>query len=83
MQSMSDPALLRERLGNILLVLERAARRFAEIGSPGDFLQSEQGLERMDAICMVLVATGEAVRRLDRETNGSLQYLARRSARTD
>jgi hypothetical protein len=40
-----------------------------------DFLQSDEGLERMDAICMVLVATGEAVRRLDRETDGSLFAL--------
>ena len=69
---MSDPALLCERLGDVLLVLERAARRFAEIGSADDFLRSDEGLERMDAICMVLVATGEAVRRLDRDTSGSL-----------
>lgn len=46
--------------------------RDAEIKSADDFLQSDEGLERMDAICMVLVATGEAVRRLDRETDGSL-----------
>lgn len=69
---MSDPSLLCERLGAVLLALERAARRFAEVGSADDFLRSDEGLERMDAICMVLLATGEAVRRLDRETNGSL-----------
>lgn len=65
MPFMSDAALLRERLEDILRILERAARRFAGTSSADDFLQSDEGQERLDAICMVPIATGEAVRRLE------------------
>jgi uncharacterized protein with HEPN domain len=69
---MSDAAQLRERLEDILHLLERASRRFGHVTSAEDFQLSDEGLERLDAICMVLIATGEAVRRLDRETSGTL-----------
>jgi hypothetical protein len=48
---MSDPDLVREILGQILLSTRTIARRFAPISSPGDFVASEAGLEKLDAIC--------------------------------
>ena len=59
---MSDSAdassLLRERLTSILEALERIPRRFAGINSPADFYATDDGIDRMDAICMVLIAVG-------------------------
>lgn len=61
---MSERALLRERLEMILDALERIPRRFARIKSPDDFVTSQSGVDLMDSICMVLLATGEELRRL-------------------
>ncbi len=36
------------------------------------FLDSEEGLEKLDAICMQLIAIGEGVKDLDRVTDGRL-----------
>ncbi|MBI5179372.1 MAG: DUF86 domain-containing protein [Nitrospinae bacterium] len=69
---MPDRALLRERLESVLEALERIPRRCADIRSAGDFTKSEQGKERLDGICMVLIAVGEAFKRIDRKTEGKL-----------
>lgn len=49
---MSDSTLLRERLESVLGALERIPRRFADIRSADDFSRSEEGQDRLDAICM-------------------------------
>lgn len=72
---MSDPTGLRERLTSVLEALERIPRRFAAIRTPDDFLQSPTGQDQLDAICMMLIATGEAFKQIDRKTQG--QLLAR------
>jgi len=69
---MSDEALLLDRLGAILAALERIPRRCSSIEKPEDFLTSEEGVDRMDAICMILVAAGEEIKRIDRQTKGEL-----------
>lgn len=69
---MSDPEMLRERLQSVLTALERIPRRCADISQPSDFLSSEAGLDRMDAICMILIAAGEEFKRIDRQTEGNL-----------
>ena len=69
---MSDSGLLRERLQCVLTALERIPRRCADISQPSDFLTSEAGLDRMDAICMILIASGEEFKRIDRQTEGKL-----------
>lgn len=51
-----DPGLLRDRLTSILEALERIPRRFAGINSPEEFYAADEGIDRMDAICMVLIA---------------------------
>ena len=71
---MSDADLI-ERLEDVLTALERIPRRLAGIDSAAAFEQSEQGRERLDSICMVLVAVGEALRQLDKKTEG--RWLAR------
>jgi uncharacterized protein with HEPN domain len=51
------------------------AKRFAPIASPEDFVSSEEGLEKLDAICMQLIAIGESVKHLDKVTEGTLLPL--------
>jgi uncharacterized protein with HEPN domain len=72
---MYDPQALRLHLMQVLAALERIPRRFAGIHEAGDFLASDEGLDRLDAICMMLIAVGEALKQIDRKTGG--QLLAR------
>jgi uncharacterized protein with HEPN domain len=62
--------------GEILRQIRRAAltvlRRFKPIESRNGFTASEDGLEKLDAICMQLIAIGESVKNLDEVTEGSL-----------
>ena len=69
---MYDRELLIERLTSILEALERIPRRFAGIATPSDFVTSEAGIDRMDAISMILVAVGEEFKAVDRKTEGRL-----------
>lgn len=69
---MSDPALTREILRQIHQATERILWRFQPIERPEDFTSSEAGLEKLDAICMQLIAIGEAVKNLDKVTEGQL-----------
>jgi len=69
---MSDPELVRDILLQILEATRRIARRFAPVSSVADFLRSEEGLEKLDAICMLLIAIGESVKRLDKLTEGKM-----------
>lgn len=69
---MSDPALAREILSQILWSAETVAKRFAPVTSANDFTASDEGLEKLDAICMQLITLGESVKNLDRVTDGQL-----------
>jgi uncharacterized protein with HEPN domain len=69
---MSDEALVREILRQILQATQTISRRFSRITSPADFTSSEEGMEKLDAICMQLIAIGESVKHLDRVTDGAL-----------
>jgi len=69
---MYDPELLVERLKTLLEALERIPRRFADIATPDDFYASDAGIDRMDAICMILIAAGEEFKNIDRKTEGKL-----------
>jgi uncharacterized protein with HEPN domain len=69
---MSDANLLVERLQTVLTALERIPRRCVGISQPSDFLASDAGVDRMDAICMILIAAGEEFKKIDRQTEGKL-----------
>ena len=69
---MSDKQLLIERLTIILESLQRIPRRFADINTPADFTETESGIDKMDAICMILIAIGEEFKAIDRKTEGNL-----------
>jgi uncharacterized protein with HEPN domain len=69
---MSDKELVREILSQVLTAANRIERRSASIGKPDDFLASEDGLDKLDAICMMLIAIGENLKNLDKITGGTL-----------
>ena len=53
---MYDRELVIEILQQILTASKRVLSRFAKITSAGDFLKDEEGTEKLDAICMQLIA---------------------------
>jgi uncharacterized protein with HEPN domain len=69
---MFDSSLLREQLENVLEALERIPRRFAGVNLLDGFSQSNEDKDRLDAICMILLAVGEAFKKIDRKTEGKL-----------
>lgn len=69
---MYDPEVLVEKLSTLLEALERIPRRFADIAAPADFYASDAGVDKMDAICMILIAVGEELKNIDRKTEGKL-----------
>ena len=50
----------------------RLQERTVQIHTVDDFLLSPFGMEKLDAVCMVLIAMGEAVKTLDKLTNKEL-----------
>ncbi len=69
---MSDLKLVLEILSQIEEAAKRVARRFSKVDSSDAFLESEEGLEKLDAICMQLIAIGESLKNLDKVTDGEL-----------
>ena len=69
---MSDLKLVLEILSQIEEAAKRVTRRFAKVDSSDALLESEEGLEKLDAICMQLIAIGESLKNLDKVTHGEL-----------
>ncbi|OQA43970.1 MAG: hypothetical protein BWY52_01731 [Chloroflexi bacterium ADurb.Bin325] len=69
---MPDSDLVRDILEQMLKATYTIQRRFASIQAPADFLASDEGIDRLDAICMQLIAVGESVKNLDKITGGAL-----------
>lgn len=69
---MYDKSLVVEILTQILQATERIKKRFEPIKAPDDFTDSEEGMEKLDAICMQLIAIGESLKNLDTVTKNSL-----------
>lgn len=69
---MYDKALVLEILGQIFKATQTILQRFEPVKKPGDFTDSPAGMEKLDSICMLLIAIGEALKNLDKVTNGSL-----------
>ena len=69
---MSDPSLTLEKLIQIDEALQRIVRRVSSISSADDFLNSDHGLDMLDAIAMMLIAIGENLKKIDYETGGEL-----------
>lgn len=69
---MFDREFVLEILEQILEASQRVLKRFEPISSVDDFTNSESGMEKLDAICMQLVAIGESLKKLDKITENKL-----------
>jgi uncharacterized protein with HEPN domain len=69
---MWDKELVLELLEQVAWSVQTVSRRFATVRFSDDFVASDEGLEKLDAICMQLLAIGEGVKQRDRVTNGEL-----------
>ena len=69
---MFDREFVLEVLEQILQASQRLLKRFDPIHSVDDFTNSESGMEKLDAICIQLVAIGESLKNLDKITENEL-----------
>lgn len=69
---MFDKELAKEILRQIMAATNRIERRFKGVFSSDDFLLSDAGIDKLDAICMMLIAIGENLKNLDKITGGKL-----------
>ncbi|MBR1666339.1 MAG: DUF86 domain-containing protein [Bacteroidaceae bacterium] len=69
---MFDSEIELDSLQKIRKALETIIERASVVDDPNVFLCSPGGMLRLDAICMNLIALGEAVKALDKETKGGL-----------
>ena len=64
--------LVLETLKQIASSAERILLRFSKVPSLDYFLTTDEGLEKLDAFCMQLIAIGESLKHVDKLTNHSL-----------
>lgn len=69
---MPDPELVKIIIEQSLDAIGRIERRSAGVSNANDFMTSEAGIDRLYAICMMLIAIGESCEHLDRITSGKL-----------
>lgn len=69
---MYDKELLLEVLRQIRTASQTILDRFKPVKTVSDFTDSPAGREKMDSICMLLIAIGESLKKLDKITEGSL-----------
>jgi uncharacterized protein with HEPN domain len=58
-----DKANTEELLSFILTSIQMIQRRFKDINSSDDFLDNDEGLDKLDAISMRLQSIGEALKK--------------------
>ena len=69
---MFDYEIAMDSLQKIRSATTTIMERASVVSTPNDFLCSPGGMLRLDAICMNLIALGEAVKGLDKQTHGEL-----------
>ena len=69
---MPNDLLARSILEQMVQATRTILRRFAPIHAAEDFVASDEGLDRLDAICMQLITLGESTKNLDKVTGGTL-----------
>jgi len=72
MQSMYDKELVLEILSQISDAVDVALQRFEVVSDVSYFTDSPNGKEKLDSICMLLIAIGESLKNIDKITNKML-----------
>ena len=68
---MYDSELVIEILRQIYQAAQTILERFQPVKTVSDFTDSPAGMEKLDSLCMLLIAIGEALKNLDKTTNKS------------
>ena len=69
---MYDREIVMDTLQKISKAIDMIMERASAVSNPDELLCSPDGMMRLDAICMNLIALGEAVKGLDKQTHGEL-----------
>lgn len=69
---MYDQEIVMDSLRKIGKAIDTIMERASAVSNPDELLSSPDGMMRLDAICMNLIALGEAVKGLDKQTHGEL-----------
>ncbi|WP_415396110.1 DUF86 domain-containing protein [Sulfurimonas sp. CS5] len=69
---MYDKSLVVEILIQILNASKTVAKRFEVVDSIDYFIDTPEGQEKLDSICMQLIAIGESLKNIDKITNKTL-----------
>jgi len=67
-----DMKLVHEILLQVEKAIETIQFRFSEVDSVDFFMDSPQGEEKLDSICMLLIAIGESLKKIDKITQNKL-----------
>lgn len=68
---MSD-TLSFELITQVAEAIEKILHRTEAVKNAGDFLRDDASMEKLDAVCMQLIAIGEGLKKLDDITSGKL-----------
>jgi uncharacterized protein with HEPN domain len=69
---MYDKDLLLEVLKQTSDAVQRVLKRFEAVTSVDFFTDSPEGMEKLDAICMLIIAIGESLKNIDKMTDQKL-----------
>jgi uncharacterized protein with HEPN domain len=72
MQFSFDKEIVVDIFKNILWSLKQIGKRLAQIKTSEDFIKDDEGLEKLDSICMQLTNIGEALKQIDKITDSKL-----------
>jgi uncharacterized protein with HEPN domain len=72
---MYDLELILEDLRHIAWSLDQIEKRFSSVVTPDDFMKDDNGIEKLDSICLQLIAIGETLKHLDKLTESKLLLL--------
>ena len=64
-----DRKLAFEVLTQIYDAIQKIKKRFDPVNSAEQFTNSDEGMEKLDAICIQLIAVGESLKNLDKITS--------------
>jgi len=67
-----DTPLVREILSQIENAIATIKYRFEPVNSVDDFLDTPEGQEKLDSICMLFIAIGESLKKIDKLTDKQL-----------
>jgi uncharacterized protein with HEPN domain len=69
---MYDKTLVLEILCQISDAIKTIKQRFEPIKNVNDFTDTPRGMEKLDSICMLLIAVGESLKNIDKITDKKL-----------